>query len=91
MLKPGGKVRVCVDYQDIKKASLKDDFPVPFIHLLIDNTAQFEMYSFADCFAGYHQIMVAKEDREKTTFITPCDTFFYKRLAFGLTNVGAIY
>jgi len=36
--KPGGKVRVCVDYRDLNKASLKDDFLVPFIHVLIDNT-----------------------------------------------------
>lgn len=53
--------------------------------------AQFEMYFFVNCFAGYHQIMVAKEDREKTAFITPWSTFYYRCLAFGLTNVGATY
>lgn len=68
--KSGGKVRVRVDYRDLNDASLKDDFPIPFILILIDNTAQLEMYSFMDCFAGYHQIMFAEEDREKVTFIT---------------------
>lgn len=50
VLKPGGNVRVCVDYKDLNKVSLKDDFSVPFIHMLIDNTTQFERYSFVDCF-----------------------------------------
>jgi len=35
-----GKVRVCVDYRDLKKASPKDDFPLPNIHILIDNCAK---------------------------------------------------
>ena len=68
--KPGGKVRVCVDYQGLNKVSLKDDFTMPFFYILIDRKAQFEMYSFVDCFAGNHQIMVVEEDKEKTIFIT---------------------
>lgn len=71
--KPGAKVSV--DYRDLNKASLKDDVPVPFIHIFIYNTAQFEMYSFVDCFTGYHQIIVAEEDREETSFITPLGHF----------------
>jgi len=89
--KPEEKVRVCVDYRDLNKAYLRDNFSVPFIHILIDNTAQYDMYSFTDCFVGYHQIMVAVEDREKTAFITPWGTFCYRRLSFGLINVRATY
>ncbi|XP_070010514.1 uncharacterized protein [Nicotiana sylvestris] len=51
-----GKVRVCVDYRDLNQASPKDDFPLPNIHILIDNCAKHELQSFIDCFAGYHQI-----------------------------------
>ncbi|XP_071912301.1 uncharacterized protein [Coffea arabica] len=47
-----GKVRVCVDYRDLNKASPKDDFPLPNIHILLDNTAGHEIESFANCFAG---------------------------------------
>ena len=37
--KKSGEVRVCIDYRDLNKASLKDDFPLPNIHILLDNTA----------------------------------------------------
>lgn len=49
------------------------------------------MYSFVDCFAGYHHIMLAEKDREKTTFITPLGTFCYRRLPFGPINAGVTY
>nr|XP_027095990.1 uncharacterized protein LOC113715885 [Coffea arabica] len=89
--KKNGKVRVCVDYRDLNKASLKDDFPLPNIHIILDNTAGHEIESFCDCFAGYHQILMAEEDREKTTFITPWGTFCYRVMPFGLKNAGATY
>lgn len=68
--KKNDEIRVCIDYRDLNKASPKDDFPLPNIHILLDNTAGNEIDSFVDCFAGYHQILMAEEDREKTAFIT---------------------
>jgi len=41
-----------------------------------------------DGFSGYNQIKMAPEDIEKTTFITPWDTFCYKVMSFGLKNAG---
>ena len=90
VLKKSGEVRVCVDYRDLNKASSKDDFPLPNIHILLDNTTGHEIESFADCFAGYHQILMAEEDREKTAFITPWGTFCYRAMPFGLKIVGTI-
>lgn len=69
--KKDGKIRICVDYRDLNKASLKDNFPLLNIHILIDNCAKYEWQSFVDCFAGYHQILMNEETAEKTTFITP--------------------
>ncbi|XP_027075870.2 uncharacterized protein [Coffea arabica] len=62
--KKSGEVRVCVDYRDLNKASPKDDFSLSNIHILLDNIAGHEIESFGDCFAGYHQILMAEEDRE---------------------------
>ena len=53
------KVRVCVDFRDLNKVSLKDDFPLPHIDLLVDNTAGHLMLSFMDGFLGYNQILMA--------------------------------
>ena len=64
--KKDGKIRICVGYRDLNKASLKDNFPLKNIHILIDNSAKHEMQSFVDCHTGYHQILMNEEDVEKT-------------------------
>nr|XP_027191080.1 uncharacterized protein LOC101494924 [Cicer arietinum] len=89
--KKDGKVRMCVDYRDLNKASPKDDFPLPHIDVLVDSTAQYSLFSFMDGFSGYNQIKMAPEDMEKTTFITQWGTFCYKVMPFGLKNAGATY
>ena len=61
------------------------------IDRLIDATSSFEMMSFMDAFSGYNQIQMAKEDEEKTTFITSQGMYCYKVMSFGLKNVGATY
>ncbi|KAI5397015.1 hypothetical protein KIW84_063008 [Lathyrus oleraceus] len=87
--KKDGKVRMCVDYRDLNKASLKYDFPLPHIDMLVDNTTKFNVFSFMDGFSGYNQIKMALEDMEKTTFITPWGTFCYRVMPFSLKNTGA--
>lgn len=89
--KKDGKTRVCVDYRDINRASPKDDFPLPNIHMLIDNCAKHDLASFVDCYAKYHQICMDEEDAEKTAFITPWGPFCYRVIPFGLKNAGATY
>ena len=70
MPKKDGKVRMCVDYRDLNRASPKDDFFLLHIDVLVDNTAQHKVFFFMDYFSGYHQIKMAPEDMEKTTFVT---------------------
>ena len=84
-------IRMCVDYRDLNRASPKDDFPLPHIDTLVDNTATSSLYSFIDGFSGYNQIKMAPEDMEKTTFITLWVMFCYKVMSFGLKNAGATY
>ena len=68
--KKDGKVRMCVDYKDLNRASPKDNFPLPHIDTLVDNTTKNSRFSFMDGFFGYNQIRMAPEDREKTAFVT---------------------
>ena len=89
--KKDGKIRVCVDYRDLNKASPKDNFPLPNIHILVDNCAKHEIQSFVDCYAGYHQILMDETDAEKTAFTTPWGTYCYRVMPFGLKNAGATY
>ena len=89
--KKEGKIRVCLDFLNLNRASSKDDFSLPHIDVLVDNTAQSSTYSFMDGFSGYNQEKIALEDKAKTTFITPWGTYCYKVMPFGLNNAGATY
>ncbi|XP_070012030.1 uncharacterized protein [Nicotiana sylvestris] len=89
--KKDGKIRGCVDYRDLNKVSPKDNFPLPNIHILVDNCAKHEIKSFVDCYAGYHQVLMDKEDVEKTAFTIPWGTYYYRIMPFGLKNAGATY
>ena len=78
--KKDGKVRMCVDFKDLNKVFLKDDFPVLHIDVLVDNTTSSALMSFIDSFSGYNQIKMASRDMTKTTFFTV--------MPFGLKNAG---
>lgn len=82
---------MCMDYQNLNKACLKDNFPLPHIDVLVDNNAQHLVYSFMGGFSGYNQIKMAPYDMEKTNLITPWGTYCYKVMPFGLKNAGATY
>ena len=80
-----------MDFQNLNKASPKDDFPPPHIDVLVDNAAHSSTYSFMDGFSGYNQIKMAPEDKAKTTFVTPWGSYCYKVMPFDLKNAGATY
>ena len=82
---------MCVNYRDLNKESPKDDFLLPHIDVLVDNTTQASVFSFMDGFSGYNQIKMAPEDMEKTTFMTHWGTFYYKVMPFSLKDAGATY
>lgn len=82
---------MCVDYTDLNKQYPKDPFRLPKIDQVVDSTVGCSMLSFQDCYSGYHQISLAKEDEEKIAFITLFEAFCYTSMSFGLKNVGATY
>ena len=68
--KKDGKVQIHLDYRDLNIVSPKDNFSLPHIDTLVDNTAKHSLYSLMDGFLGYNQIRMAPEDMEKTIFLT---------------------
>lgn len=60
--KKHGKIRIWMDYQDLNKASPKDNFHLPNINILIDNFSKHELQSCVDCIAGYHHILMDEKD-----------------------------
>ena len=89
--KKDGKVRMCVDFRDLNRACLKDDFPLPHINVLVDNTAGSALMSFMEGFSRYNQILMATEDMTKTTFVTGWGIYCYTVMPFRLKNVGTTY
>jgi hypothetical protein len=82
---------MCVDYIDLNRACPKDPFGLPRIDQVVDSTAGCELLSFLDCYSGYHQIALAVDDQEKTSFITLVGAYCYNTMSFGLKNAGATY
>ncbi|XP_071704643.1 uncharacterized protein [Rutidosis leptorrhynchoides] len=88
MKKPDGSWRMCIDFKDLNKACPKDNYPLPEIDLKVESLHAFPYKCFLDAERGYHQIPMAKEDADKTTFHTGkgatyqrlIDTAFEKKL-----------
>jgi hypothetical protein len=89
--KANGKWRMCIDFIDLNKACPKDEFPLPRIDSLVDAAASSELMSLLDCYSGYHQICMKKEDEPKTSFITHSGTYCYLRMPEGLKNAGGSF
>ncbi|KAJ9538325.1 hypothetical protein OSB04_031058 [Centaurea solstitialis] len=89
--KKNGKWRVCIDFTDLNKACPKDPFPLPHIDAMVDATAGHELLTFMDAYSGYNQILMHKDDQEKTAFMTDKGIYCYKVMPFGLKNAGSTY
>jgi hypothetical protein len=80
-----------MNFHDLNKACPKDNFPTPFIDQIVDECIGCEVFYFMDGFLGYNQIQIKPKDQHKTTFIFPWGTFAYRKMPFGLKNVGATF
>nr|GEW10594.1 reverse transcriptase domain-containing protein [Tanacetum cinerariifolium] len=83
--------RMCVDFKDLNKACPKDGYPLPKIDWKVESLSGYPYKCFLDAYKGHHQIKMAKEDEEKTAFITSQGIFCYSKMSFGLKNAGATY
>jgi hypothetical protein len=88
-----GKIRICVDFRNLNRATTKDEYPMPVADLLINSASGTKMISFLDDNAGYNQIFMAEEDVSKTVFRCPgfIGLFEWVVMTFGLKNAGAMY
>jgi hypothetical protein len=85
------KWRICVDFWELNKSTLKDYFPLPFIDQVLDTLSRKKYFSFLYGYSGYNQIIIAPEDQDKTTFTCPWGTYAYRVLPFGLCNAPATF
>jgi hypothetical protein len=86
-----GQIRLCVDFWALDRASVKDNFSLPNMEMILQQVAGSQMMSLLDGFSGYNQIKVKRIDRYKTTFTTHWGTFSYERVSFVLSNAGSTF
>jgi hypothetical protein len=79
--KKSGEIRLCVDFKNINKVSLKDHYPLPKMDHILQKVVGSQKMSMLDGFSGYNQIMVHPNDQEKPAFTTPWGTFIYAKLS----------
>ncbi|GKB13106.1 reverse transcriptase domain-containing protein [Tanacetum coccineum] len=87
----GRNLAISVDFKDLNNACPKDCYPLPEIDWKVESLCGYSFKCFLDAYKGYHQIKMAKEDEEKTAFITSQGIFCYSKMPFGLKNAGSTF
>jgi hypothetical protein len=89
--KKDGSWRLCIDYRQLNKETIKNQYPLPRIDDLFDQMKGTTVFSKIDLRSGYHQLQIKEEDIPKTTFKMRFGHYEFTILPFGLTNTPGVF
>ncbi|KAK8923672.1 hypothetical protein KSP39_PZI019345 [Platanthera zijinensis] len=89
--KKDGSMRLCINYRELNKLTIKNKYLIPQIDDLFDQLVGSVVYSKLDLKSGYYQLRIRDEDIPKTAFGTRYGHFEFSVMSFGLTNAPSVF
>jgi hypothetical protein len=90
-VKKDGSMRMCIDYWELNKVTIKNQYLLPRINNLLDQLQGARVFSKVNLRSGYHQVRVKEEDIPKTAFMTRYGHYEFLVMSFELTNTPTVF
>ena len=89
--KPGGDVRMCVDYRKLNKVTETDTYPLPRVEKILEEVSASQYITTLDLSKGYYQFPIVPSHQKKTAFVTESGKWQFTRMPFGLKGAPAAF